>query len=75
MDLLQQRLLNTEQQLQYAERQLGVLLAAHPASGRSSPIPSAGLRPGSAPVQDQTSLAPIVEQLRKVLEVKEDRIR
>jgi len=63
VDLLQQRLMNTEQQLQYAERQLGVLLAAHPASGRSSPVPSAGPRPGTAQGQEQTSLGPIVEQL------------
>ncbi len=65
MELLQQRLSSTEQQLQYTEGQLGVLVAA-----QQSPA-----MPGSSPGLEQPQLGPVVEQLRRVLEVKEERIR
>lgn len=61
VELLQQRLSSTEQQLQYTERQLGVLVAASP--NTLSPAGS-GQGPSAAG-----------QQLRRVLEVKEERIR
>lgn len=60
MELLQQRLGSTEQQLQFMERQLKALVAA-PASG--------------GPSEAAQQLGLVVEQLQRVLEVKEDRIR
>ena len=66
VELLQQRLTSTEQQLQHTERQLAVLLS-HPIPGSPKASSSLGV--------EQLALGPVVEQLKKLLEVKEDRIR
>lgn len=65
VDLLQQRLTSTEQQLRHVEEQLRAM-PAYPHSPRPKGSPR---DPGA------WNLETVVEQLRRVLEVKEDRIR
>ena len=72
MELLQRRLGSTEEQLQFAERQLRALTSA-PASRSSSPSP--GADQGAEGSRGQPQLGALVEQLQRVLEVKEERIR